>query len=300
MFKNLKRFTKEYFSFSSSERKAIWLIMAIIILLIFLPSIYREFHQDSKQNYVNNDFAEFDSNFKLIEKIKVKKAITIERQFDPNKLSKNEWVTLGLNVKTACIIENYLKKGGKFRRKTDLLKIHGFDTSFYYQISDSINISGFDTIKKIQKPNLYPKPYKTYSTSKKNKEILLEINSADSIQFDELNGIGKILASRIIKFRNLLGGFYSITQLNEVHGLMPDTYDKISVHIFCDSLKIQKINLNAALENDLRKHPYIGKYKAGLIVKYRNFVKTIQNSNELVVNNIITKEEYQKLHYYLK
>ena len=301
MFRNLKRFAKEYFSYSLSERKAIWIIVCIIVILIFLPNIYKIFHPDHNQTLVNANFSEFDSSFKSIEVKKANKAINIEKNFDPNKLTKNEWVAYGLNERTAYIIENYLKKGGKFRKKTDLLKIYGFDSSYYAQISNYIYIADFDSTKRNHNTIIsFNKPQKNWTETKKNDNLLIEINSSDSAQFDQLPGIGKILASRIVKFRNLLGGFYSITQLNEVHGLQVETYNKIAAHVYCDTLNIQRIDLNSVSENVLRKHPYIGKYKANLIIKYRNFVKKISNSSELVVNNILTKEEFQKLHYYLK
>ena len=301
MFRNLKRFAKEYFSYSLSERKAIWIIVCIIVILIFLPNIYIKFHSDHDQTLVNTDFSEFDSSFKSIEVKKVNKAINIEKNFDPNKLTKNEWIAIGLNEKTAYIIENYLKKGGKFRKKTDLLKIYGFDSSYYAQISNYIYIADFDSTKKNHNTIIsLNKPQKNWTETKKNNNLLIEINSSDSAQFDQLPGIGKILASRIVKFRKLLGGFYSITQLNEVHGLQAETYNKIAAHVYCDTLNIQRIDLNTVSENALRKHPYIGKYKANLIIKYRNFAKKIANPSELVMNNILTKEEFQKLHYYLK
>jgi competence protein ComEA len=299
MFKNFKRFTKEYFSYSLVERKAIWIIILVIIVLILIPNVFSFFHKNT-QSQSNINFAEIDSNFKL-KQAKKTTTIRVTQPFDPNKLSKTDWIEMGLNAHTAQIIENYTKKGGRFWEKSDLLKIHDFDSAFYGQICPFIEIENTDTFhKKVIKSKEYKAFYEPSNKTNKKKELIIEINSADSAQFEKLSGIGSILASRIIKFRNLLGGFYSVNQLNEVHGLRPETYNIILPHIYCDSLKINKLDLNSASESEFRKHPYIGKYKAGLIIKYRNFAKKIANPSELVVNNVITPSEFQKLHNYLK
>ena len=50
-----------------------------------------------------------------------------------------------------------------------------------------------------------------------------EINAADTLNFRTLKGIGEVLSSRIVKYRKLLGGFYSTHQLTEVYGVEPET-----------------------------------------------------------------------------
>jgi hypothetical protein len=45
--------------------------------------------------------------------------------FDPNILDASGWEKLGIRPKTIGIIQNYLSKGGRFRRASDLEKIYG-------------------------------------------------------------------------------------------------------------------------------------------------------------------------------
>jgi competence ComEA-like helix-hairpin-helix protein len=67
----------------------------------------------------------------------------------------------------------------------------------------------------------------------------INLNAADSMALVMQPGIGPILSARIIKYRNKLGGFYTVAQLKEVHGISDSTFEKISpkIEIVKDSLK---------------------------------------------------------------
>ena len=71
-----------------------------------------------------------------------------------------------------------------------------------------------------------------YSTSKKRKGYtpytqtekyapgtLVELNTADTTILKKVPGIGSTFARRIIKYRELLGGFYDVSQLAEVYDI---------------------------------------------------------------------------------
>ena len=72
------------------------------------------------------------------------------------------------------------------------------------------------------------------------------INSCDSASLEALPGLGPVLSARIIRYRNLLGGFASVNQLREVYGLSEETYELISGMLTADSADISKININNA------------------------------------------------------
>ncbi|HEX2921598.1 MAG TPA: helix-hairpin-helix domain-containing protein, partial [Bacteroidales bacterium] len=79
----------------------------------------------------------------------------------------------------------------------------------------------------------------------KNSEII-ELNSCDSAILEGLPGIGPVLSARIIRFRNLLGGFSSVNQLKEVYGLSPETFESIKGRFSADQSKTRKTNINSA------------------------------------------------------
>jgi DNA uptake protein and related DNA-binding proteins len=144
----------------------------------------------------------------------------------------------------------------------------------------------------------YPS-FKSQKTKNKQSPIpLIELNQADSAKLDQLPGIGPVFASRIIKYRTILGGYYSIDQLYEVYGMKPETVDKIKQYIMVDTLKIQRIDLNTASFRQINAHPYISYDQTKVICKYRDKNKILFMS-QLESLQIFTSTDIQKLRPYL-
>ena len=86
---------------------------------------------------------------------------------------------------------------------------------------------------------------------------LLELNSADSTDLLSLYGIGPVYSARIIKYRNLLGGYYSPKQLLEVYGMDSVRYLGFHKKVTSDPLLIDQINLVTVGFKELLRHPYV-------------------------------------------
>jgi len=56
---------------------------------------------------------------------------------------------------------------------------------------------------------------------------LVNLNTAAQAEFEELPGIGPVLAQRIVDFREDNGGFTAVEQLREVSGIGPTVYEDI-------------------------------------------------------------------------
>ncbi len=283
-----KYFINEYFAYSKSARRGIWVLIILIVIILLTSYIYPLFLNNSSNTLDSLSIKQFDKALIELNKQNTSYVLADSTPFDPNRLSKTGWVKLGVSNKTAENIEKYIKKGGCFHKKEDILKIYGFDTSLFLKLSPLFIFPKKETVTKIFHKSL-----------KRNIEKV-ELNTADTLTLDSLHGVGKVLSARIIKYRNLLGGFYKSEQLLEVYGLKKDIFEKIKDQIKADSILIIKIDLNIATVQQLSKHPYIGKYDANAIVKYRNFNKGINNKTELLTNGLITKEKFEKLIHYLK
>lgn len=57
-----------------------------------------------------------------------------------------------------------------------------------------------------------------------NASAKVNLNSATAAQFEELPGIGPVLAQRIVDYRTKRGGFTSVRQLMEVEGIGPKKF----------------------------------------------------------------------------
>ncbi|MBN1388710.1 MAG: helix-hairpin-helix domain-containing protein [Bacteroidales bacterium] len=133
-----------------------------------------------------------------------------------------------------------------------------------------------------------------------SKEDLIDINSADSAELEALPGIGPVLSERIIKYRYLIGYFYSIDQLNDVYGLDKGVINMNRTRFRCDSSMVRKININTAAYSDLLRHPYIKRSQVDAIINYRRLIGLFNNITELESNRIFTSDEIKRLKPYLE
>ncbi len=190
---------------------------------------------------------------------------TIEFDFNPNTISYDSLILIGISKRAARNWTKYISNGGKFRIKNDIKKIYNLKEKNFSRIKkhillpDSIEYSKSIVIKKAFK--------KKYFTQK---DLKIELNSSTPEELKKLNGIGEKLSKRIVKFRDKLGGFYSIDQLKEVYGLPLDTYEKIKGNLTIDKNKIKKIKINIEDKKSLIVFPY---FNYRLAIQLYNFRK---------------------------
>jgi DNA uptake protein ComE-like DNA-binding protein len=204
--------------------------------------------------------------------------------FDPNKATDSEFLRLGFSDKQIATIRKYLDKGGVFRSKADFFKIRVISENQKRILSDWIVI---ESVSKVSTKENF-----VVNTS------TIEINSADSIQLKQLPGIGSVLSKRIVKYRDLLGGFYSVSQLKEVYGLNEQTISLIEEKVTVDITRIRKIDVNFADANELSRHPYLKKNLANKIVKFRTKNGSIRDLAILRDSMILNIDEYNRIKPY--
>jgi len=298
---------KDFLTFSRGERNGIIILIVLILILLFVPIFYNSFITQTPSND-SFFYSQVDSFFSSLKAkpddiaqvthntLENEEVETKQNQkyffFDPNTVTVNELVLLGLSVKQATVVEKFRSKGGQFNSPEDFAKVYVIDSSIYRKLRPWIKISKL--------------PQKIYSQSKKDSlpkvdktPIIVELNSADTLELVKIKGIGKVYARRIIAYRNLLGGYINITQLREVYGIKPELVGSISSQIVIDSTRIKMININLISYEELKKHPYISEYQAKAIIYYRNKVGSIKNKNELLKNKILPFEKFKNISSYL-
>jgi DNA uptake protein ComE-like DNA-binding protein len=127
---------------------------------------------------------------------------------------------------------------------------------------------------------------------------VIELNSTDTFALDELPGIGSAYARRIIKYRDLLGGYYNKDQVLEVYGMKPENFVLFKNYIRVDTLLIMHISLNTGTFKEINAHPYISYEQTKSIFRYRNKGLNI-NMELLRKNNVFDSAEIKKLLPYL-
>lgn len=300
------KFVKDYLSFGKRERIALLSVCIIAGLTILMPRLLLKpipafkiekssvlaSAMDSIQQQKEvpmNENEPLTYQYEPSVSQEFKKGVLF--RFDPNQLGLAEWRKLGLPEKPARTIINYRSKGGKFYKPEDLKKIWGLPIAFYEWVKDSIFITPG------HKP-VYANNYPVKKGTIYKRLLTININSADTSDWIALPGIGSKLASRIINFREKLGGFYSIEQVKETYGLPDSTYQKIVSFLQLGG-PVKRININTATKDVLKMHPYIKWKIANAIVEYRNqhgAYKSVEDLKKLVV---IEKEVIKKISPYL-
>ncbi len=246
--------------------------------------------QDVRKIYGMND-----SIYSLVEKYIIfseetdrKTSISISENringfVDPNLAGFDQLIEFGFNRFQANNIIEYRNSGGVFKTQSDLLKIYGIDSAFFNLIENHIRIE-----------NIKESPVANYS----NVVIRIELNSADSTELMKLDGIGSVYAARILKYRDLLGGYYSVSQLLEVYNFPEETFKKIENSIFADTLLVKKIRINFAEYADLLRHPYLSKKQVEAVLNYRDKNGPIQNILQLKTNGLVDPETFSRIRPY--
>ncbi len=153
------------------------------------------------------------------------------------------------------------------------------------------------TYKTVHKPN--DSRYQRYNSDKLKSGETILLNSADTTEWKKVPGIGSSFASRIVKYRNLLGGYISAEQLREVYGMDEERYETMLPYIEVDGY-VKKININKLEFKELLKHPYINYDQVQAIFSLRRKKGDIKSINELAMLNEFTRDDIIRIEPYLE
>ena len=138
-----------------------------------------------------------------------------------------------------------------------------------------------------------------YTERKKHTYDIVDINLADTSALIALPGIGSKLASRIISFREKLGGFFAVEQVGETFGLPDSSFQKLKKYLVVNTNSVRKININTASLDILKAHPYIRYAIANAIIAYRSEHGPFYRIDDIKKIHVITAELFNKLLPYL-
>jgi len=226
--------------------------------------------------------------------------------FDPNTATYDDFLCLGLSERISANIIKYRNSGGRFKTPTDFAKIYGISDSVYSRLEPYISIAA-----KTPPESKKQTAKKKYTDSKKSEQSarpayepkekpIVELNSADSAQLVALRGIGSVLARRIITYREMLGGFYSVEQLREIRNLPPETYASLYPQFTIDTAKIVKIDLNDFKYKQLSSHPYLAITQLNAIMSYKRVQGKFNAVDDLLKYKLVDTLTYEKLSPYLE
>jgi len=300
----LKNWLNKYFGFTKREYNGLLALMVILLLISVLPYFYghifrkqeliTDVEQSAWKELVLADEKQskyYNRSWKQTEAEKPIQTLSLVK-FDPNQIDLVTWQQLGLSLKQAQSILNYRNKGGKFYQPEDLKKMYAISAEKYLQLLPYVAIgqAGNAGVKKGFPPPRY---------FVKKDLVVVDLNTADSSQLDQVKGIGAAFARRIIQYRTKLGGFYKKEQLLEVFGMDSLKFEAIKSQVRVEGSNLVKIELNSIGSDGAKKHPYLTYKQLNAIVQYRKQHGKFNSIDDLKKVAILTPQNIERIAPYL-
>lgn len=298
----MRKWLNNYFDFSKSQFNGLLVLVVLIFIISAVPYLYQLVApeiiiSDAEQEAINELMQHGASSVSDPETRKARGFKENDTQhslffFDPNTLGLAGWQKLGLSEKQAGAILKYLAKGGKFRSKEDLKKMYTISEEVYVRLLPYVSIK---IVKKEDAVGFKIKSNEVKAAYPRAALKIIEVNQADSAALDEIKGIGPAFASRIIKYRDRLGGFYKKEQLMEVFGLDSVKFNEIKGQVFVNPETIRKIHINTVQIEYFKNHPYIRYKQVNALIEYRKQHGNYSNIADLSNVEILNQETLMRL-----
>lgn len=305
--REFRQLMRDYFSFTRSERRGMVVLCVVLVLSVavnLLSGIIRTGQPA--------DPTEFRKMLQLMD-LPAQNApvprLTLF-PFDPNRITEEELDSLDLPAPVKRNLLKYRQKGGAFRKAADFGRLYGMNDSLMAEIMPYLAIPSSGRTYFPEKREYPRREFRAADSGRVDREVqkyrfreqtpvMVELNSADSAMLLGLPGIGPAFAGRIIRYRNILGGFFSPQQLSEVYGMTPERMAQFLPFVTADSSLITSIRLNFADTRTLARHPYLGREPAIRIVDFRSANGPFASPRQLLDHQLVDGEHFEKIVPYL-
>ncbi|TDW44303.1 DNA uptake protein ComE-like DNA-binding protein [Flavobacterium sp. 270] len=276
-----------YFKFTKQQRTGIFLLFIIIIVLQAVY-FFADFNPPVKSFPEKEQWMALQSEIDAAKSEKNNEKHKVYT-FNPNFISDYKGYKLGMSVQEIDRLLAFRKENKYVSSAEEFQQVTKISDSLLKEISPLFKFP--DWINNKKEFVNYKKDYKDYKDyknassqtfAKKEKTALLDINQATQEDLVKIYGIGEALSSRILKQKEILGGFVSMEQLAEVWGLSPEVIYKLSSHFKIYEVPgFKKILINDASLKELSQFPYFKYALAKQIITYRSMNGEFKNIEEL-------------------
>ncbi|MBD3583401.1 helix-hairpin-helix domain-containing protein [Flavobacterium selenitireducens] len=260
--------------FTRSQRQGILLLsilIAIVQIFCLLPEnkIFKSRDPESRKWLALSK--ELDSLKLLASRKKV-----VVYPFNPNFISDYKGYRLGMSVPEIDRLHAFRDKGKFVNSALEFQNVTKVSDSLLGAISPYFKFP--DWVNRKQQPSKYL-TVGNRATSKSK----LDINLCDKQELMAVYGIGDALSDRIIKQREVLGGFVDMKQMHDIWGLSRDVIEKLQQRFEVRQLpELKKIRVNEASVKELAAFPYFRYAVAKSIVTFRSMNGKINKPDDLL------------------
>ena len=283
---------KSYFQFTKSQRSG---IIFLVLLCVMFQSAYFliDFKSTTNDSKEKQEWLAFQTEIDSLKQIKHDYIPKIY-PFNPNFITDFKGQKLGMSVAEIDRLLAFRKTNKYVNTPEDFQKVTKISDSLLNTMVPYFKFPDWVTNKKEFKSK-----YKSFE-NKKEKIVILDINQATKEDLIKVYGIGPALSDRILKLKDLLGGFVSMEQMNDVWGLSPEVIENLNKNFKVSVLpKVNKVDINNASIKELMLFPYFKYALAKAIVTYRSMNGDFKNNADLTKINGFPNEKLNVISLYL-
>lgn len=292
-----------YFEPTSSERRGL-IVLCTALLLALAVGCYVYIYRDGEAETSETKTGRVVRQHRYYAQ-PVRQVETFD--FDPNEADSTALLRLGFAPFQVRGIYKYRAMGGRYHEPSDVKRIPGMTNELWERLQPHIRIDRRYQYVEVEPPSYARHPqvdvHEELTTQrdtvrypvKLSEGSAVSLNEADTTTLKKVPGIGSYYARRIVDYRNRLGGFVSLDQLQEIEG-MPEDVERWFT-LSADS--IRRIRVNEATKNQLVRHPYLRVYRARAIWDYRHNVGPLHSLDDLRRLPDFTEDDIRRLAPYL-
>lgn len=270
--------------FSRSDRRAL-LLLACLLLLIAAGGIavHLWWPADDKLSLTAEELRQADSLGRRMEGAEAERTKRLQNEtglrgelfpFDPNHADSLTLLRLGLRPWQVGNMMKYRRKQGRWRSPDDFKRLYGLSAADFKRLRPYIRIAPED-----RRPatagydDRHPYPYGVPKGERPDYERIekypegtrLAVNEADTTELKRIPGIGSYYAQKIVRYRERLGGFVSVSQIDEIEGLPPGASRWFTLGT---PHTPRQLRINHATFKQLVAHPYLSYEQTKAIVNH--------------------------------
>jgi DNA uptake protein ComE-like DNA-binding protein len=286
---------KSFFKYSRQQRTGIFLLFTIIIALQLLY-FFVDFSSFSKESPEKEKWLSLQSQIDSLKQEKLEYVPKIY-PFNPNFITDYKGYKLGMSVPEIDRLLAFRKQNKYVNSPQEFQAVTQVSDSLLNAISPYFKFPDWVKNKKeFKEYNKYPNT----AFAKKEKIAILDINQATQEDLIKIYGIGEAISIRILKFKESLGGFVSMEQMNDIWGLSPEVIENLNTHFKVGvSPSVKKIDINNASIKELSLFPYFKYPISRNIVTFRSMNGDIKNSEDLTKIKGLSIEKAKIIALYL-
>lgn len=297
---------RDFFLFQKSDRRIVVLLSVVLLCSVVFLIAYR-WHREA-----------IDAQLSDNERDSLQQPLTGQtatpHAFDPNTVTYDELVAMGVEGRKAHTLINYRTAGKVFRTPDDLLDTYHWTSADVERLRPYISIDAA-FVAENKRVQMAKRPRSSAELTAVNHETdrgnfdarpqrvsdkfathtLVDINTADTTLLKRIPGIGSYYARSIVQLRHHLGGFVSVAQVDEHIGNFPP---QAMAWLKVEPTTLTRLSISTSGDS-LFRHPQLRRY-AKALRNYQRLYGPITTPEQLRRTNILTQEELEKVEPYLR